>query len=101
MAMTDKLSITLTGLGEFHCTADEMDRTIAHYLPASPAGLRQKIDNHPNNTDRSGHYDRLITVTEYLMVLAYLDSRPDDDDPQVCEDFCGLHVSHEPPCKES
>ena len=25
----------------------------------------------------------------------------EDDDPQVCEDFCGLHVSHEPPCKES
>lgn len=24
-----------------------------------------------------------------------------EHDPQVCEDFCGLHVSHDGPCEES
>lgn len=76
MAYDDTLSLDLTGFGTYRCTADEMDRAITHYLPASPYDLRQKIDNHPNNTDAPGHYDRLITVTEYLMVLAYLDGRP-------------------------
>lgn len=78
MSMTDELSIHLTGHGEFRVTADQMDRTLAHYLPASPYDLRQKIDAHPNSTEAPGHFDRLITVTEYLMVLAYLDSRPKD-----------------------
>jgi hypothetical protein len=76
MSMDDVLVIYLTGHGRFSCTADEMDRAIQHHLPASPYDLRQKIDAHPNNTDAPGHFDRLITVTEYLMVLAYLDGRP-------------------------
>lgn len=77
MAMTDIISIEIQGHGEFYATADEMDRTISRYLPGSPYTLRQKIDVHPNNTERAGHFDNLITVTEYLMVLAYLDSRPE------------------------
>lgn len=75
MAMTDIISITIKGHGEFYTTADQMDRTLAHYLPASPYGLRHKIDGHPNNINSPGHYDDLITVSEYLMVLAYLDGR--------------------------
>lgn len=78
MSMNDELALYLTGHGTYRCTADEMDRALAHYLPASPFDLRQKIDNHPNNTEAPGHFDDLITVTEYLMVLAYLDGRPTD-----------------------
>lgn len=75
MAITDTIGITITGHGVYACSANEMDRTIARHLPASPYDLRQKIDSHPNNTHAAGHYDGLITVTEHLMVLADLDSR--------------------------
>lgn len=74
MAHNDELCITLTGYGEVIVTANDFDMAISRHLPGSPYTLRQKIDAHPNNTDAPGHYDRLITVTEYLMVLAYLDS---------------------------
>ena len=76
MSMHDTIAITIEGHGVFATTAGGFDRAIAHYLPASPYGLRQKIDRHENNTFAPGHYDGLITVTEYLMVLAHLDNRP-------------------------
>lgn len=77
MAMTDRVSVTLTGHGRVSVTTGAMDRTIARYLPASPFGLRQKIDTHEKNGYKPGHYDDLLTVTEYLMVLAELDGPVD------------------------
>lgn len=78
MSTTDELSMHLTGFGPFRVTAIQMDAAIQRHLPGSPYTLRQKIDAHPNNVRPPGSFDRLITVTEYLMVLAALDNRPVD-----------------------
>lgn len=77
MAMNDEIRIAISGHGAFRCEAFQMDRAISRHLPGSPHGLRQKIDSHENNTFPPGHYDGLITVTEYLMVLAWLDAQQD------------------------
>lgn len=76
MSMTDEISIMITGYGEFRITADQMDQAINHYLPSSPYTLNNKIDAHPSNSHEPGHYCDLITVTEHLIVLIYLDTRP-------------------------
>lgn len=77
MAYTDDIGITLTGYGYLEVTAQEYERAITRYLPGTTAGMRKKIDDHPNNSDAPGHFDQLDTFTEYLMVLAYLDSHTD------------------------
>ena len=76
MAMTDEIGIMLTGLGEFRVAAYQFDVLIDRYLPASPYDLRRKINMHENNPRDGKPYDDLLTVTELLMVLAWLDSRP-------------------------
>lgn len=73
MSMHDRLVITISGHDTYEVTANHMDRTIAKHLPDSPYGLRLRIDTHPGNRFEPGHFDNLITVTELLMVLAYLD----------------------------
>lgn len=78
MALNDELSVEITGLGSFACTVSEFDRTITHYLPASPYDLRRKINMHERNPRDGKAYDHLMTVTELLMVLAYFDSLPEN-----------------------
>lgn len=73
MSLMDTISITIDGHGEFRVTPNQMDRSIARYLPDSPFGLRVKIDAHDRNQFPSGHYSDLLTVTECLIVLAELD----------------------------
>lgn len=75
MSMYDKITLHLTGHPAYETTADGLDRAISRHLPGSPYTLRQKIDQHPANTFPAGHFDRLITVSEYLLVLAYFDDR--------------------------
>lgn len=71
MAITDKITINITGHGQFQTDANHFDLMISRYLHDSPNGLRKKI------TERSvypaGHYDDVHTVTELLMILAELD----------------------------
>lgn len=74
MSLNDKISITITGLGEFSVTANEFDRTIAHYLPASTYDLRRKINMHESYPPDGKLYDHLMSATELLMVLAHFDS---------------------------
>lgn len=73
MSLTDEISMMITGLGEFRSTANEFDRTMAHYLPASSYDLRRKINMHESNPRDGKAYDHLMSVTELLMVLAHFD----------------------------
>lgn len=75
MAMGDLITIGLTGHGTFTVTADGLDCAMSRYLPGSPYSLRQKIDAHEENDRPAGTYDNLITVSECLMVLAWLDAK--------------------------
>ena len=75
--MTDEISIMISGLGEYRVTALQFDQALTHYLPASPFDLRRKINTHPNNSHEAG-IDHLMLRSELLMVLAWLDSRPND-----------------------
>lgn len=74
MAYNDQVCIWITSHATYNVTANDLDRAIARYLPGSPYGLRQKLDAHPRNSFLAGHFDDLTTVSEYLLVLAYLDS---------------------------
>lgn len=78
MAMTDELTLTITGLSEIRIMAYQLDVAIERYLPASPYDLRRKINTHENNPRDGKPYDDLLTVTELLMVLVWLDNRPTD-----------------------
>lgn len=75
MSMHDKIEARLTGHPLIETTMNSLDRSIVRYLPASPFGLRQKIDQHPANGFAPGHYRNLITLSECLLVLTELDDR--------------------------
>ena len=44
MALTDLISVTITGHGKFTVTVNDFDHMIAYHLPASPYDLRRKIN---------------------------------------------------------
>lgn len=79
----DEISLVITGYGEFRVTTEQMDRAISYYLPSSPYTLNNKIDAHPSNSHEPGYYSDLITLTEHLVVLIYLDTRPADKETTV------------------
>jgi hypothetical protein len=68
MAITDLISINITGHGRFTVEVNDFDRMMVRHLPASAYGLRQKINERSDYP--AGHYDDVHTVTELLMILA-------------------------------
>lgn len=75
MSMHDQLVMTITGHAQIVVTAYQFERALNCHLPCTTRDLRRKIDAHPNNGFKPGHYNNLDTFTECLMVLTDLDSR--------------------------
>jgi hypothetical protein len=69
MSATDPIRIHIAKHGWFQTTAYRFDLLIERYLPASPQGLRQQIEERSPEID----YSDVHTVTECLMILAELD----------------------------
>ncbi len=71
MAITDKITINITGHGQYQTDANHFDLMMAKYLHKSPCELRQQIEERSDYPP--GHYADVHTVTELLMILAELD----------------------------
>lgn len=71
MAITDKITINITGHGQFQTSVNDFDRMMSRYLHNSPYELRKKIAERSDYPEE--HYSDVHTVTELLMILAEFD----------------------------
>ena len=64
----ETVTVRIYGHGEHTVPAYEVDRAIARYLPASPNGLREIVE------ERTGeNWNHVLDVSVFLVVLADFD----------------------------
>lgn len=74
MTSTPTITADVPGHGQHKVTSDALDASIAKYLPASPAQLREIVE------ERTGlDYAQVREVSTFLVILADFDHNSDGD----------------------